>query len=185
METLHSTTFNSSIGPLFLAASGTGLVALEFDARLPGQQTIRPNPRDARAENRRSGSGPILFEESAHAMRTYIRELEEYFAGERRRFDFALDLRGTDFQQACWQALLRIPYGETRTYRDIARAVGRPKGFRAVGMANNRNPIAIVVPCHRVIGSDGSLTGYGGGLPRKKWLLAHEQRLPLFDAARA
>jgi O-6-methylguanine DNA methyltransferase len=177
METLYSTTFNSSIGPLFLAASGTGLVALEFDARLPGQQTIRPNPRDARAEHKPSGSEPILFEESAHAMRPYIRELEQYFAGERRRFDFALDLRGTDFQQACWQALLRIPYGETRTYRDIARAVGRPKGFRAVGMANNRNPIAIVVPCHRVIASDGTLCGYGGGLDIKRKLLELEGAL--------
>jgi O-6-methylguanine DNA methyltransferase len=172
METLHSTIFNSSIGPLFLAASGQGLVALEFDARLPGQQTIRPNPRDLRAETK-----GIRFEESASAMQPYVQELKDYFAGQRREFTFPLDLRGTDFQLACWRALLAIPYGETRSYGDIARAVGRPQGFRAVGMANNRNPIAIVVPCHRVIASDGTLCGYGGGLDIKRKLLELEGAL--------
>jgi O-6-methylguanine DNA methyltransferase len=172
METLQYTVFQSLVGPLFLAASGHGLVALEFNLRLPGQQTIRPNPRDLRAEN-----GTIGFEESAPAMRPYVSELEEYFDGKRRDFNFALDMRGTDFQKACWNALLSIPYGETRTYADIARAVGRPQGFRAVGMANNRNPIAIVVPCHRVIASDGTLCGYGGGLDIKRKLLQLEGAL--------
>jgi len=173
----------SLVGPLFLAASGRGLVALEFDARLPGQQTIRPNPRDLRSENKRDSenmrveANGVRFEESAGAMQPYRRELEEYFAGQRREFSFALDLRGTDFQLACWRALLAIPYGETRTYADIARAVGRPKGFRAVGMANNRNPVAIVVPCHRVIASDGTLCGYGGGLDVKRKLLELEGAL--------
>jgi O-6-methylguanine DNA methyltransferase len=176
METLHSTMFTSPVGPLFLAASEGGLVALEFDARLPGQQTIRPNPRDLRSEKRAKREG-LRFEESASAMRVYVRELEEYFAGERREFTFALDLRGTDFQKACWRALLAIPYGETRSYGDIARAVGRPQGFRAVGMANNRNPIAIVVPCHRVIASNGTLCGYGGGLEVKRRLLELEGAL--------
>lgn len=165
--------FTSPVGPLFLAASERGLVALEFDARLPGQQTIRPNPRNLRAEKR-----GLRFEESASAMRPYIHELEEYFAGGRREFTFPLDLRGTDFQRACWQALRAIPYGETRSYGDIARAVGRPQGFRAVGMANNRNPVAIVVPCHRVIASDGTLCGYGGGLDLKRKLLELEGALP-------
>ncbi len=110
-------------------------------------------------------------------MQAYVRELEEYFAGQRREFGFALDLRGTDFQLACWRALLAIPYGETRTYADIARAVGRPHGFRAVGRANNRNPVAIVVPCHRVIASDGTLCGYGGGLDVKRKLLELEGAL--------
>jgi len=180
METLHSTMFMSPLGPLFLAASGQGLVALEFDARLAGQQTIRPNPRDLRSENQRSLNkltNGVRFEESACAMQPYVRELEEYFAGQRREFSFALDLRGTDFQLACWRALLAIPYGETRTYAEIARAVGRPKGFRAVGMANNRNPVAIVVPCHRVIASDGTLCGYGGGLDVKRKLLELEGAL--------
>ena len=172
METLHSTVVTSPVGPLFLAASNKGLAALEFDARQPGQQTIRPNPRDLRAERRK-----IQFEESADVMRPYVRELEEYFAGQRRAFTFALDLRGTDFQLACWRALLAIPYGETRTYADIARAVGRSQGFRAVGMANNRNPVAIVVPCHRVIASDGTLCGYGGGLEVKRKLLELEGAL--------
>jgi methylated-DNA-[protein]-cysteine S-methyltransferase len=192
METLHSTTFISSVGPLFLAASDRGLVALEFDARLPGQQTIRPNPRDLRSEKRcsenqrseshrsehqRAEANGVRFEESASAMQLYVRELEEYFAGQRRRFTFALDLRGTDFQLACWRTLLAIPYGETRTYGDIARAVCRPHGFRAVGRANNRNPVAIVVPCHRVIASDGTLCGYGGGLDIKRKLLELEGAL--------
>jgi O-6-methylguanine DNA methyltransferase len=204
METFHSTVFTSPVGPLFLAASERGLVALEFDARLPGQQTIRPNPRDLRSENigsediragkirsenergsenqrtsknKRTENKGVRFEESAIAMQDYVRELEEYFAGQRREFSFALDLRGTDFQLACWRALLAIPYGETRSYADIARAVGRPQGFRAVGMANNRNPVAIVVPCHRVIASDGTLCGYGGGLEVKRKLLELEGAL--------
>ncbi len=172
MEVLHSTILNAPIGPLFLAASPAGLVALEFDARLPGQQTIRPNPRDLRAERQR-----ITFEESADAMVPYVRELEEYFGGHRRGFTFPLDLRGTNFQKACWHALLAIPYGETRTYADIARAIAKPQAFRAVGMANNRNPVAIVVPCHRVIASDGTLCGYGGGLPIKRKLLQLEGAL--------
>jgi O-6-methylguanine DNA methyltransferase len=168
--------FTSPVGPLFLAASERGLVALEFDARLPGQQTLRPNPRDLREENK-AESKTVRFEESEGTMRPYVLELDEYFAGQRREFSFALDLRGTDFQVACWRALLAIPYGETRTYADIARAVGRPKGFRAVGMANNRNPVAIVVPCHRVIASDGTLCGYGGGLDIKRKLLELEGAL--------
>jgi O-6-methylguanine DNA methyltransferase len=172
METLHSTILASPVGPLFLAASDRGLVALEFDVRIPGQQTIRPNPRDLRAESKSQ-----RFEVSAGKLSGYARELEEYLAGKRREFTFPLDLRGTDFQLACWRALLAIPFGETRTYADIARAVGRPRGFRAVGMANNRNPVAIIVPCHRVIASDGTLCGYGGGLDIKRKLLELEGAL--------
>ncbi len=172
METLYCTNVESAIGPLFLAASVQGLIALEFDARLPGQQSIRPNPRHLREE--KSG---FTFEDSPRRMRLYVSEMEEYFAGTRREFSFPLDLRGTDFQLACWRALLAIPYGETRSYADIARAVGKPNAFRAVGMANNRNPVAIVVPCHRVIGSDGALCGYGGGLDVKRKLLELEGAL--------
>jgi O-6-methylguanine DNA methyltransferase len=172
METLYSSILASPVGALFLAASEKGLVALEFDSRLPGQQTIRPNPRDLRTESHAVG-----FENSERKLSAYVHELEEYFAGQRREFKFQLDLRGTEFQIACWRALLEIPYGETRTYADIARAVGRPQGFRAVGMANNRNPIAIVVPCHRVIASDGTLCGYGGGLDVKRKLLQLEGAL--------
>jgi O-6-methylguanine DNA methyltransferase len=177
METLFTTILQSPVGPLFLAAWERGLLALEFEARLPGQQTIRPNPRDLRSENRSAEGKGARFDESPRLMQPYVQELEEYFAGRRRRFSFPLDLRGTEFQLACWRALLEIPYGETRTYADIARAVGKPRAFRAVGMANNRNPIAIVVPCHRVIASDGTLCGYGGGLEVKRKLLELEGAL--------
>jgi len=176
MEILHTANIDTVIGPLFLASSSRGLVALEFDARLPGQQSIRPNPRDLREEIRHDKKG-FQFEGSVRLMQLYLLELEEYFAGQRREFTFPLDLRGTDFQLACWRALLAIPYGETRSYADIARAVGKPNAFRAVGMANNRNPIAIVVPCHRVIASDGTLCGYGGGLDVKRKLLELEGAL--------
>ena len=172
METLQSATADSIIGPLFLAASARGLVALEFDARLPGQQSIRPNPRDLRHEK-----SHFVFEDSPRCMARYVSELKEYFAGKRREFTFPLDLRGTDFQIACWRALIAIPYGETRSYAGVARSVGKPNAFRAVGMANNRNPIAIVVPCHRVIASDGTLCGYGGGLEVKRKLLQLEGAL--------
>jgi O-6-methylguanine DNA methyltransferase len=172
METLYSTNFDSLVGPLFLAISDHGLVALEFDARLPGQQSIRPNPRHLREEQKN-----FVFEPSSHSLSRYTTELAEYFEGSRREFTFPLDLRGTDFQLACWRALLAIPYGETRTYADIARAVGKPNAFRAAGMANNRNPVAIVVPCHRVIASDGTLCGYGGGLDIKRKLLELEGAL--------
>ena len=113
----------------------------------------------------------------AAKLETVKRQIAQYFAGERRTFTLPLAPVGTAFQQRVWGALQKIPYGETRTYADIARAVGRPQGFRAVGMANNRNPIAIVVPCHRVIASDGTLCGYGGGLDVKRKLLQLEGAL--------
>ena len=102
------------------------------------------------------------------------RQLAEYFSGTRRDFDLPLAPSGTAFQQQVWTALRTVPYARTASYGDIARAIGNPRGVRAVGLANGRNPLSIVVPCHRVIGRDGSLTGYGGGLERKQWLLAHE-----------
>ncbi|MDR2716736.1 MAG: methylated-DNA--[protein]-cysteine S-methyltransferase [Treponema sp.] len=102
-------------------------------------------------------------------------QIEEYLAGKRKKFTLPLVLHGTEFQLAVWRALQDIPYGETRSYKDIAAAIGRPKAVRAVGMANNRNPISIIVPCHRVIGHDGGLVGYGGGLPLKRRLLELEQ----------
>ncbi len=104
------------------------------------------------------------------------RQLAEYFAGTRQDFDLPLDPRGTPFQRAVWAALHTIPYGQTRSYADIAAQVGSPKGYRAVGMANHKNPIAIFIPCHRVVGRDGSLTGYAGGLAVKEKLLALEKR---------
>jgi methylated-DNA-[protein]-cysteine S-methyltransferase len=105
-----------------------------------------------------------------------VAQLGEYFLGQRKSFSVTLCPTGTDFQVAVLQALQKIPFGATRSYADIARAIGRPKAVRAVGAANGRNPLSIIIPCHRVIGSNGSLTGFGGGLPAKQWLLAHEGR---------
>jgi methylated-DNA-[protein]-cysteine S-methyltransferase len=153
MGSLFVARTTSPAGPLFLAASSKGLVRLEFHHRM---QKIDDREK---------------LIESESALQPYLQELDEYFAGERRKFTIPLDLRGTPFQLACWNALLEIPYGETRSYGEIARAIGHPQAFRAVGMANNRNPIAIVVPCHRVIASSGSLCGYGGGLELKRKLL--------------
>lgn len=175
METLHYWRMPSSpVGPLLLVASERGVALLEF-----ARGAFPP---------RTANFAHATWQESATKMRPYAHELEQYFAGRRREFSFELDLRGTDFQRRCWQALLSIPYGETRTYADIARTVGQPRGFRAVGMANHDNPVAIVVPCHRVIASDGTLGGYGGGLPAKRWLLElegvkFEEQMKLFRVA--
>ena len=158
METWFFSRTNSFAGPLFLAASTKGLVRLEFEGRM-----MKLDPKK------------FELRESKPVLAPYVGELSEYFDGDRRAFSMPLDLRGTPFQLACWHALLAIPYGETRTYADIARAIGHPHAFRAVGMANNRNPIAIVVPCHRVIATGGSLCGYGGGLGLKRKLLDLEQ----------
>jgi methylated-DNA-[protein]-cysteine S-methyltransferase len=103
-------------------------------------------------------------------------QIKEYFEGKRKQFKLPLALHGTEFQLAVWHALQDIPYGETRSYKEIAASIGRPKAVRAVGMANNRNPISIIVPCHRVIGHDGKLVGYGGGLPLKQYLLELEEK---------
>jgi len=158
METLFTFRTASPVGPLFLAASAKGLVRLEFEGRMQG---FKPQTTQ--------------LQESRQALAPYLTQLNEYLAGGRREFSFPLDLRGTEFQLACWHALLEIPYGETRSYGDIAQAIGHPHAYRAVGMSNNRNPIAIVVPCHRVIASSGSLCGYGGGLDIKRKLLELEQ----------
>lgn len=114
-------------------------------------------------------------EEETELIAQCKKELDAFFAGERKTFDLPLAPKGTEFQRKVWQTLQEIPYGETRTYKEIAGAAGSPKGFRAVGMANNKNPIAVLIPCHRVIGSSGKLVGYAGGVEKKAWLLALEQ----------
>ena len=111
-----------------------------------------------------------------------ITQLKEYFAGSRHDFELSLDLQGTEFQVAAWNALADIPYGRTASYGQQAASIGRPKAVRAIGGANGRNPVAIVLPCHRIVGADGSLTGFGGGIDVKKWLLDHEQSM-LHDEA--
>ena len=145
----------SPIGPLRLLASGDALVAVE----LPGL----PPSREAKA-------GPSAVLDQAE------RELAAYFAGSASTFATRLAPDGTPFQREVWSALREIPAGETRTYGAIARAIGRPKAVRAVGMANHRNPLPLFVPCHRVVGADGTLVGFAGGLEMKRALLAHEQR---------
>lgn len=122
---------------------------------------------------------PPAAETTDEAVQQAARQLEEYFNGRRTEFRLALRARGTAFQQAVWAELVKIPFGETRSYGEIARTLGRPTAFRAVGAANGRNPLAIVVPCHRVIASDGTLHGYAGGLPAKQWLLDHEKKASL------
>ena len=107
-----------------------------------------------------------------------ISQLDEYFNDTRRTFTINLDTKGTDFQKGVWQALLNVPFGQVQSYSDIARAIGNPKAVRAVGAANGKNPISIIVPCHRIIGASGKLTGYAGGLERKQWLLKHEGIYP-------
>lgn len=116
-----------------------------------------------------------LLSPNTPLLRACAEQLDDYFDGSRRTFDLPLHLTGTPFRMACWKALCQIPYGETRTYGQQAQMLGKPKACRAVGGANHANPIMIIVPCHRVIGADGSLIGYGGGMDIKAWLLRHEQ----------
>ena len=156
-EKVYYQQMDSPVGQLLLAATDKGLRRLHFQRGDP----LQP----ARNE---------VWIESAIALEPYRKQLTAYFRGELRQFTFNLDLVGTPFQKKCWEALRRIPYGATCSYRDLAQAVGSPRGFRAVGQANHNNPVAIVVPCHRVVGADGSLTGYGGGMENKEKLLRLE-----------
>lgn len=149
-------TMDSPVGLLTLAGMGGRLQHLRMV-----DQTYEPNRADWQ------------LDESAFS--DTVEQLDEYFRGTRYEFDVDLDLVGTAFQKNVWEALLTIPYGETRSYAEIASQIGAPGAFRAVGLANGHNPIGIIVPCHRVIGANGSLTGYGGGLDRKRMLLGMEK----------
>ncbi|RRD67225.1 methylated-DNA--[protein]-cysteine S-methyltransferase [Comamonadaceae bacterium OH2310_COT-174] len=162
--TIFHQTIDSPVGRLLIAASDEGLHAIEFP------QGRHPVKRDTHWQESRQESPHPLLSEAA-------RQLGEYFAGQRRVFDLPLAPQGTDFQQRVWQALRAIPYGQTRSYAQLATAIGQPKAMRAVGAANGRNPLSIVVPCHRVIGANGSLVGFGGGLPVKTFLLRLEGAL--------
>jgi len=158
MNTHRYTWYESPAGPLLLAGSRDGLYYLSF-----------PSGRHAVAIEHEWIEDRSLFDDA-------IRQLREYFAGERTTFSLTLKPEGTDFQRAVWAELQNIPYGETISYKELADRIGRPKAVRAVGAANGANPIPIIIPCHRVIGNDGSLTGFGGGLPLKKRLLELESR---------
>jgi O-6-methylguanine DNA methyltransferase len=148
----------SPIGPILLAGNEEGLKHLVFMKR--GRKMEIP---ESWVENKE------FFREAA-------RELDDYFSGKLEFFDLKLAPKGTDFQKSVWKALCEIPYGETRTYKEIAISIGKPKAYRAVGLANNRNPIAIIIPCHRVIGANGKLTGYASGLDIKEFLLKLEEK---------
>ncbi|MCB1291775.1 methylated-DNA--[protein]-cysteine S-methyltransferase [Mycolicibacterium sp.] len=163
MTSLQYRTVDSPVGPITLAGTGTTL----FHLRMTGQAH----------EPDRSGWAPA----EPGAFTDAVEQLAAYFAGELTAFDLDLELVGTDFQRRVWSALQTIPYGQTRSYGQIAEQIGSPGASRAVGLANGRNPIGIIVPCHRVIGAGGGLTGYGGGLDRKQTLLsleAHNARVP-------
>jgi len=148
------TYFDSPIGRITVAEEGGMIMRLFFET------TAIPDG---------------FVEAETPVLREAVKQLNEYFAGGRKSFDLPLEMRGTEFQKKAWNALCAIPYGETRSYAQVAESIGNPKGTRAVGLANNRNPLAIFVPCHRVIGKNGSLTGFAGGLDAKQWLLDLEK----------
>lgn len=166
MSIIHYCYWPSPVGRLLLAADHEGLRHIAFPT---GHRLPVPDED---------------WQEDTEALAQVIQQLGDYFGGLSTTFQLSLKPRGTDFQLQVWEALLAIPHGQTRSYGEIARAIGRPSAFRAVGAANGANPLPIVIPCHRVIGSDGSLTGFGGGLDIKRWLLAHENRLPGPGSAR-
>jgi len=144
--------YKSPLGPIEIVGSPDSILAVHF------------------VENMMPGDGQLTF-----CVKECFKQLSEYFKGERKEFFLNLEPMGTDFQKSVWHQLEKIPYGKTTSYGEIADALGKPGASRAVGSANGKNPIAIVIPCHRVIGSDGSLTGYGGGLWRKEWLIGFEK----------
>lgn len=159
--TVRYTQLASPLGQLLLAADKDALRLLQFpQPRYP----VRPGP------DWHPGRNAVLD--------AACEQLDAWFAGQRRNFDLPLAKLGTPFQESVWQALTEIPWGQTRSYGELARHLGKPKASRAVGAANGRNPLPIIRPCHRVIGADGSLTGFGGGLAAKRWLLRHEGALP-------
>jgi methylated-DNA-[protein]-cysteine S-methyltransferase len=159
-HTTYYTYMDTPVGKLLLVGCGDhGLRHIAFQC---GRDAMGPEPH---------------WKQSSAPFREVTRQLTDYFRGKRTSFDLPLHPKGTPFQMTVWKALTQIPYGETRSYGDVARAVGRPRAVRAVGLANGRNPLPIVVPCHRVIGSTGKLVGYGGGLPTKQALLDREREV--------
>ena len=149
---IYKTYYKSPIGPIEISGMQDSILTVDF------------------VEDMLPGDADLPF-----CLKTCLKQINEYFSGNRREFLLKLDPQGTKFQRMVWQQLEKIPYGAVVSYGEIASIIGKPKAFRAVGSANGRNPIAIIIPCHRVVGSDGSLTGYGGGLWRKEWLLKHEK----------
>ncbi|HTE40731.1 MAG TPA: methylated-DNA--[protein]-cysteine S-methyltransferase [Steroidobacteraceae bacterium] len=157
MKTRYYSRVESPVGPLLLLGDGESLTGMYMNRQRHGPE----GPQDAKRDD-------DLFSQVRD-------QLKAYFAGELHKFDLRLEPEGTSFQKTVWKGLLEIPYGVTESYGELAKRIGHDLGARAVGLANGRNPIGIIIPCHRVIGANGTLTGYGGGLERKQWLLEHEQ----------
>lgn len=171
---------STPLGTLFIGGSDAGFHRFEFVDETDGRRTVARLVARLEVEV----GEPVVHDAARAAIA--VRQFTEYFACERSTFDLPLAPRGTPFQRDVWAQLEAIPVGETRSYGQVATALGQPSASRAVGAANGRNPLIIVVPCHRVIGADGTLTGYGAGIDRKRWLLDHEARwLPLFASAAA
>lgn len=159
--TFHRATVSAPFGSLTVVASDAGVRYVMFD------DDAHPKPLDT-----------IDIVDAPHpVLDAACAQLSDYLDGTRREFELAIDLAGTEFQIAAWRALARVPYGTTASYAEQAASIGRPKATRAVGSANGRNPVAVILPCHRIVGADGSLTGFGGGLGVKQWLLDHERRV--------
>ncbi|MDA8351682.1 MAG: methylated-DNA--[protein]-cysteine S-methyltransferase [Firmicutes bacterium] len=161
---------DTPVGPITLAMTGKGLCRLDY---MDGEHAALFLERWAKER-----LGSVRLERNDLELRPAVQQLKEYFDHTRKQFDLPVDLYGTAFQRLVWQQLQMIPYGEVRSYKDVAQAMGAPKAVRAVGGANNRNPLSIIIPCHRVVGSNGSLVGYGGGLKIKEYLLGLEGSLP-------
>lgn len=164
---LSTAVFMTPLGQMIACASAQGLCLLEF---------TEPNGLSKNIENLCTNYNAYLSEEPNAHLQQVSRELEEYFEGKRKHFEVALDMKGTAFQREVWQSLLQLPFGGSCSYQQQARRLDKPSALRAVASANGQNKLAIVVPCHRVIGADGQLRGYAGGLDRKRWLLDFEKR---------
>jgi methylated-DNA-[protein]-cysteine S-methyltransferase len=162
---IYVSELHSPIGTLCLASSDKGVVCIGFSGRQAFLKDLERLVPD------------MELEEDAGKNKKVVRQLKEYFSGARKDFDLPLHLIGTEFQKLVWRQLCQVPFGQTASYKEIAKKIGRPKGMRAVGQANHRNPIPIIIPCHRIIGANGHLVGFGGGLDKKRFLLSHEEVL--------
>jgi len=154
--------FNSPIGTLYVASSDQGVVCLSLSGRKDLLKSLKNRLPD------------MELEENAVKNRDVIKQLKEYFSGARKRFDLPLHVMGTEFQKRVWRQLCQVPFGQTASYKEIAEKIGNPKAMRAVGQANHQNLIPIIIPCHRIIGANGDLVGFGGGVALKRFLLSHE-----------
>ena len=166
----HVYFYQTDVGTMVISENGKGITDIYFTDTFATESIVNQEGVTISAK-----TGAVIAE--TPMIKAAYQQLQEYFTGTRKQFDFPLDLQGTEFQQKVWKALVEIPYGSTRSYGEVAAAIGQPKAARAVGMANNRNPLCVVVPCHRVIGSNGKLVGYAGGIHIKEYLLRLEKSI--------